>query len=195
MGWTPVRRRGRPAACLPAPASPSGCPDLATGRLPAVEPEQGAWAAGASGKGAEQTPETGKAWRGAALRSEASFLGRAPVPEKRAGGNPGKAAASRPTAHGPHSGSVPSGSFQPRGRKPANAEKRLFAGAGTGTPTHRQGRAPQKHTQTRSPEVLDLPTPSAPTPAALPPEGPHPPQPPKEDAHTGSMVHNFNRIS
>lgn len=119
----PCEDGGRPATCLPALAPPAS---LGAAAWPPAESqpcsEQGARGAGASGKGAARTPETGRACGDAARTPEASFLGRAPAPEKGAGGNPGKAAA-RSRRHTARSGSVPSGTFQPGGCKPANAEK------------------------------------------------------------------------
>ena len=43
VGWTPVRRRGRPATCLPAPASP---PSLGAAASPRAESQLWGWSKG-----------------------------------------------------------------------------------------------------------------------------------------------------
>ena len=58
-------------------------------------------------------------------------------------------------------------------------------GSEPGTPTHRQGSAPQEHTpqESRSPGPAHTQRPRLRRPAAPPAPGPRPPQPPKEDTH------------
>lgn len=139
MGWTPVRRRGQPATCLPAPASP---PSLGAPTSPGAESQLWSWSKGPGqrvllgrGRSKHRKPEkpdkTRPSGRKRLFWEELPFLrrGREETLEKQRRVDRRRTALTK----------------EPRGRKPANAEKRLFAGAGTGTPTHRQGSAPQKH--------------------------------------------------